>query len=695
MTIVRAQEGTTAQSFASGSRIEARVTAASVREVGNFLQAGSGAVERTAQSKMRDIVSVKDFGAVGDGVTDDRAAIIAALAANDVVYFPAGDYYLSSKITFTTPGAKRLVGVNGFDVPMFASNDFPLGQTKGTRFLCHDIVGFTFEYNCPPATISELEIVGICFDGRDGGTSPAPWPTNVSTTWLGLLRDTTSEISGAHITTKLTIEKCNIQYALSTNAVGVHLNGVFWVVIRETRINHFAQGYAIFCAPFNTVTTTIMIEKTYLNYNQQCFYQGGNVLDVQFYDTAFESSGVAIAAITGKILLSGCYFENIGYRLDTSLPSTGKSLKNFGIDFGAGILDTPVVSAINIAYSEVVFVSCTFGYMGTVWTILNPTAAWLFAMGRGTGVGSGGNTTFLNCHFSSGAFINTANNQFCEIDAQAAPQFTDDSGFSFEWFAGFAGASFTPVLPYADVRRLRRGSVFLDFPDTVGDPRYAAQVEVHKGKIFLYRPSFTTPTQSPVGGQWDVGDTLIFGSPTVGGSIGAVCVTAGTPGTWNKYGPILNADNSLSVQGLNVTSGGTTRKITRAFPSSAFTTNPQTKNVTITLNSGVVSSFAASVEVTIVSGFTNIDYSGSMKQAYSFFTNNSITTLFGSANTNMYSLDATSSVFAFGSTVKPDNTTIQIPITYTGADPLADLYVFVDLYVQEAFSGLITGISFV
>lgn len=46
-----------------------------------FLQSGTGAVARTVQNKLREILSPEDFGAVGDGVTNDRPAFVLALAA--------------------------------------------------------------------------------------------------------------------------------------------------------------------------------------------------------------------------------------------------------------------------------------------------------------------------------------------------------------------------------------------------------------------------------------------------------------------------------------------------------------------------------------------------------------------------------------------------------------------------------------
>ncbi|MCK5604454.1 hypothetical protein KAR91_21365 [Candidatus Pacearchaeota archaeon] len=73
----------------------------------DFDQAGAGAVTRTVQSKLRDIVSVKDFGAVGDGATDDTTAIQLALdaATGGLVYLPAGDYKISATLNISAAGA--------------------------------------------------------------------------------------------------------------------------------------------------------------------------------------------------------------------------------------------------------------------------------------------------------------------------------------------------------------------------------------------------------------------------------------------------------------------------------------------------------------------------------------------------------------------------------------------------------------
>ena len=70
---------------------------------GGFIQAGTGAVQRTVESKLQDVVSVKDFGAVGNGVTDDTAAIQAAITAANKVILPAGNTFkITSNITVSS-----------------------------------------------------------------------------------------------------------------------------------------------------------------------------------------------------------------------------------------------------------------------------------------------------------------------------------------------------------------------------------------------------------------------------------------------------------------------------------------------------------------------------------------------------------------------------------------------------------------
>lgn len=67
---------------------------------------------RTLRNRLDDSVSVKDFGAVGDGSTDDTSAIQAALDSSfQNVFFPEGEYLVSSPLVVSGFG-KTIYGLN-------------------------------------------------------------------------------------------------------------------------------------------------------------------------------------------------------------------------------------------------------------------------------------------------------------------------------------------------------------------------------------------------------------------------------------------------------------------------------------------------------------------------------------------------------------------------------------------------------
>jgi hypothetical protein len=81
----------------------------------NFLQSGTGAVTRSVTSKIGQVFDVKDFGATGDGVTDDTAAITLAETAwrakgsFAALHFPEGTYLSTAGKTITCNVARASI----------------------------------------------------------------------------------------------------------------------------------------------------------------------------------------------------------------------------------------------------------------------------------------------------------------------------------------------------------------------------------------------------------------------------------------------------------------------------------------------------------------------------------------------------------------------------------------------------------
>lgn len=118
----------------------------------------TSSVARTGQSKYSDVISVKDFGAVGDGSNDDTAEIQAAIAAADsrgggTVYFPSGTYKITSELTITG-GAINLVGENRYSTII---------KQYTTNAKCVNISGF----------FSGVRSIGFAYNGTptSGGTA--------------------------------------------------------------------------------------------------------------------------------------------------------------------------------------------------------------------------------------------------------------------------------------------------------------------------------------------------------------------------------------------------------------------------------------------------------------------------------------------------------------------------------------------
>lgn len=139
-----------------------------------FTSDGPGATLRNLVDKVREVVSVKDFGAVGDGVADDTAAVQAAIdfvePLGGTVLFPKGRYLFTSQVTINrtyAPFGSDFVGernmrLSGYGAEIRTSGAISAFDVRGgwsPNQNCR-IEGFTIYHRGNTQAVAGIRMIG-------------------------------------------------------------------------------------------------------------------------------------------------------------------------------------------------------------------------------------------------------------------------------------------------------------------------------------------------------------------------------------------------------------------------------------------------------------------------------------------------------------------------------------------------------
>ena len=153
-----------------------------------YMPSTTGAVGRTVSARIEDSVSVKDFGATGDGVTDDTLSLQAALNSGiKSLYIPTGKYIVTSQLTSSNavsllgngPSNSKLcfVNCNGFVLTptdrRYTVQFIGVGILAASLglYLAVSVNGNNLTRRTPTA-----QFINCAFNGADQYETNAIWP---------------------------------------------------------------------------------------------------------------------------------------------------------------------------------------------------------------------------------------------------------------------------------------------------------------------------------------------------------------------------------------------------------------------------------------------------------------------------------------------------------------------------------------
>lgn len=253
-----------------------------------------GAVNRTVKAKLQENVSVKDFGAVGDGVADDTAAIQAAIDAagnGGCLYFPKGEYYCASSLT---------VGNQNFSM----RGDAASNQANLTDFSSAIVFGNTssvgITFNNASFTMRQIIIENMGFHG-----------------------DTSQSVMRFDDVANINLSNCFVGNASASASNAINFTGCFIIYTENCFIEKTANNRAVGTIGIRINLNNPQLAGIYSFYNTTVRnFATGLIVDGQYSDTERYQSfnfigsqaksntvGLELAGKLQSGTIQGSYFE--------------------------------------------------------------------------------------------------------------------------------------------------------------------------------------------------------------------------------------------------------------------------------------------------------------------------------------------------------------------------------------------------
>lgn len=329
----------------------------------SYTASGAGAATRTSSDKFGDMISIKDFGAVGDGLTDDTNAIINALSAHDSVFMPAGEYLITGTITLTAN--QTIMGAGQASILKCQDNSF--NAVEVTEDHCHlsnfriegGDVGIKLYGVTRPVvqtSVNDITIVapntGVQLDGYTNTNYPCYW-NNFTRVLVERPAD-----NGFHLTKSGAGDTPNANkfYACRAYSLGSAItNAGFYIehgsfnnafIDCEANIDGTGQGCFIIGAGSNK---TLLINPYAESFNTvpNVKLEAGSI-ETSIFNLLSASNGAAIWDLSGgEYTAYNAGFPNKNYLQKTSCVDMNATLQRFDTEY----IDTSGIVSLDNSHS--------------------------------------------------------------------------------------------------------------------------------------------------------------------------------------------------------------------------------------------------------------------------------------------------------------------------------------------------------